>query len=243
MTTDPRTEYIYGINPAFEVVRAGRRRVQAAFLNQAAVGNPRLKKLSTFLQQKVVPVEWTDKGRLSQLSGTREHQGVLLLTSGYPYVAYGDLIGSSSRLLVPDNIEDPQNLGAILRSTEAFGFDGTLLPRRGVPGVLPSVVKASAGATEHLAIARNGATNQYVRTALAEEYCVVALDCGGDCSLEELSHVAHPKLMLVVGGENRGVGQFVLNSATHVVSIDQRGKVNSLNASAAAAIALFMLSR
>jgi len=159
----------------------------------------------------------------------------------YPYASRQQLLGRQ-RLLLPDNIEDPQNLGAILRSAEVFGFDGVFLPRRGVPAVLPSVVKASAGATEHLNIAKDGSANQYVRDALADGYSVVVLDRAGTTRIEELRQHDLGKLLLVIGGENRGVGQYVLNSATHVVSIEQKGKLNSLNASVAAGIAMFMLS-
>ena len=110
-------EYIYGINPVFEVVRAGRRKVYAAFLNQSTARQPRMQKLAELLARHEIEIELVEKGRLTDLSQSREHQGVVLKTSLYPYTATEDLWGVE-RLLLLDNIEDPHNVGAILRSAE-----------------------------------------------------------------------------------------------------------------------------
>ena len=116
-------EYVYGLNPAFEVLRATRRTVYGAWLNQSSRNKPRMQKLEKLLEQNEVPVEWAEKGRLIQLSTSRDHQGVVLKTSLYPYTPFEDLL-AHPRLLLLDNIEDPQNVGAILRSAEVFGFSG-----------------------------------------------------------------------------------------------------------------------
>ena len=237
----PSREYIYGINPAFEVIRAGRRTIYEAYVNQAATGNARLKKLASFMDTRGIHVERVDKQRLFQLSKSRENQGVVLKTSTYPYTAFEDLEGSD-RLLLLDNVEDPHNVGAVLRSAEIFGFDGVLLPFKGVPDVYPSVVKVSAGASEHLRIARSASANRYVRDLVAQDYTIVALDAKGTSEISSLRDQLSGKLLLVVGGEAASVGQFILNQAHHVARIDQHGRVNSLNASVAAGIAMFALS-
>ena len=231
------TAIVYGANPAFETVLAGRRRVLEAYVNQSTADGPRLRKLLGLLQSRGIPVRMVEKGKLMQLADTREHQGVVLVTEPYPYVRFADLIGRR-RLVLLDNIEDPHNVGAITRSAEVLGFDGVLLPKRGVPGALPSVVKVSAGATEHIAMAINCSSNQYVKIAKEEGYHVVALDGKGQTTVEELQRRLPAKLLLVVGGENAGVRQFILNEADDVVSIPRRGRVGSLNASVAAGIAL-----
>ena len=149
------------------------------------------------------------------------------------------------------NLEDPEhhehwemtrdNVGAIMRSSEVFGWKNVLLPRRGAPLVIPSVAKSSAGACEHLRIACNCSPNQYVKIALDEGYSVVSLDGGGKATLESVKAAGEGKLLLVVGGENSGVSQFILNSSNYIAAIPQSGHVNSLNASVAAGVALYVL--
>ena len=146
-------------------------------------------------------------------------------------------------MLLLDNIEDPHNVGAILRSAEVFGFTSVCLPKKGVPEVYPSVVKVSTGATEFMKISRNDSANGYARKAAEEGYRIVALDMAGKSTLQEVASAGHEKLLLVIGGEDRSVGQFILNMAEDVVGIQQHGKVNSLNASVAAGIAMFALGQ
>jgi len=236
----PRHEYIYGINPCFEVIRSGRRSIKQAYLNQATTNNPRLKKLAGFLKRRAIPIQRVDKYRLFQLSKSKEHQGAVIRASPYPYVHFDALL-EAKRLLLLDNVEDPHNVGAILRSAENFGFHAILLPVKGVPEVYPSVVKVSAGASEHLRIAKECSANIYVKKAKARGYKVIALDEKGDFDINALKHETMDNMLLVIGGEDRSVGQFILNSADYLAYIEQKGKINSLNASVAASIAMFVL--
>lgn len=237
---DNLAERIYGINPVFEAVCAGRRQIMRVWLNREGTVNPRQKKLASFLASKNIPIEWTDKAKLFDLCGTREHQGAVLDSGPFQYTPYADMLGAP-RLLLLDSIEDPHNAGAIMRSAEVFGWKNILLPRRGAPLVTPSVAKSSAGACEHLNIACNCSANQYVKIALDEGYEVASLDGSGKVSLESIKEKAPEKLLLVAGGENSGVSQFILNCSTYIAAIQQHGRINSLNASVAAGIALFVL--
>lgn len=236
----PSREYIYGINPAFEVVRAGKRRVYEAYINEAAVHRSRIRKLSQYLGKADIPIQWVNKGRVTDLSGNKDHQGVVLKTTPYPYQP-SDTLWGRPRLLLLDNVEDPHNVGAILRSAEIFGFNTVLLSKKGVPDIYPSVVKVSAGATEFLDIAKDASANSYVRTAQDQGYQVVALDASGTVDIRTVRTQLIDKVIVVLGGEDRSVGQFILNAADLVVSIGQRGRINSLNASVAAGISLFAL--
>lgn len=233
-------EYIYGLNPAFEVLRAARRTVYLAHLNAAGVDQPRLQKLTELLQRKGIPIEPTEKGRLIHLADSRDHQGVVIKVSSYPYVL-AEQLWDRRRLLLLDNIEDPHNVGAILRSAEVFGFHGILMASRGVPDVYPSVVKVSAGATEFLQISKHLSANQAAKTAIDNGFQVIALDAKGTHELRETAGALRDKVLLVIGGEDKSVGQYILNLADRVVRIEQRGRVNSLNASVAASIAMFTL--
>jgi len=234
-------EYLYGINPAFEVIRAGKRKVYEACFSESARRNPRIRKLETRCKEAGIPYEWVEKGRILQLSKSKDNQGVVLRAAAYPYQP-SNTLWEKDRLLLLDNVEDPHNVGALLRCAEVFGFRDVLLTSRGTPDIYPSVVKVSAGASEFLNIARDGTANRYMKTALDQDFTVVALDAKGTDDLRSVRNQQIEKLLLVVGGEDKSVGQFILNKAHHVTSIPQRGRVNSLNASVAAGIAMYELA-
>jgi len=235
------SEYLYGINPAFEAIRSGRRQLYHLYLNQGSESNPRLKKLVQLAEKQHLALSWVDKSKLFDLCQTREHQSCVLETGPFPYTPFAEMLGEP-RLVLLDNIEDPHNIGAIARTAEALGWKNLLLPRRGCPLLLPSVVKSAAGACEFLHVAVNCASNQYVKIALEEGYAVISLDGSGPVPLPQVREAGHQKLLLVVGGENAGVSQFILNHSTAVASIPQCGHINSLNASVAAALALYLLA-
>jgi len=237
----PSREFLYGLNPAFETLRAGRRTVYNAFLNVATSERGRLATLADKLSAAGVEIEYTDKGRLHQLCGSTEHQGIVLRVSTYPYTPKDELF-NGRRLLLIDNVEDPHNVGAMLRSAEVFGFHDILLPVKGVPEVYPSVVKVSAGAAEYLRISRECTANRYAQIAKEKGYQIASLDAKGKVPLEELAATKPEKLMLVIGGEDKGVGQFILNMSDAIVSVRQHGSINSLNASVAAGIAMYALA-
>jgi len=233
-------EFLYGLNPAFECLRAKRRTIEEAFINEKTAESARLKTLRRLLEQGEVRVNLVDKGRLHQLSGSTEHQNVVLKVSRYPYVDHSECL-SAQRVLLLDNVEDPHNVGAILRSAEVFGFHHILLPTRGVPEVYPSVSKVSAGAVEFLSIAHDCSAVTYVQKALEAGYTVAALDAKGKVELDEFAKAPPLPLLVVIGGEDKGVGQFILNNATVTLAIPQSGRINSLNASVASSITLYAL--
>ncbi|MGC9450155.1 MAG: TrmH family RNA methyltransferase [Oceanipulchritudo sp.] len=240
MQKSASVEFLYGLNPAFECLRAGRRKVLEAFINEQTAESPRLKILRRLLEEQEIPVTLTDKGRLHQLSASTEHQNVVLKTSRYPYVSHTECL-HAPRVLLLDNVEDPHNVGAILRSAEVFGFHHILLPTRGVPEVYPSVSKVSAGAVEFLNIARDCNAVAYVKKALEAGYTVAALDAKGNVRLDDFAREVPVPLLVVIGGEDKGVGQFILNHATVTLAIPQSGRINSLNASVAASLTLYAL--
>lgn len=233
-------EFLYGLNPAFECLRAGRRKVHEAILNEQTAGSPRFKVLQRLLKERQIPVRLTDKGRLHQLCGSGEHQNVVLKTSRYPYATVTECL-QAKRVLLLDNVEDPHNVGAILRSAEVFGFHYILLPTKGVPEIYPSVAKVSAGAVEHLVICRDCNAVTYVKKALGEGFTVAALDAGGDVPLDRFAESPPEPLLVVIGGEDKGIGQYILNQANAVLAIPQKGRINSLNASVAASLTLYAL--
>lgn len=185
-----------------------------------------------------VPVQVVTKQDLFRFCDSKQHQGVALHVSPFPYTPLDDSIFERRRLLLLDNIEDPRNAGAILRSADIFGFSTVLMPLRGGTDLYPSVVKTSAGASEHLDIVRAANSTRYVKRAKESGYRVVALDMQGTVELSAIPVKDSRPLLLVIGGEDKRIGQFILNEADVLARIPQRGHVNSLNASVAAGIAL-----
>lgn len=234
------TEFLYGLNPAFECLRSGRRKVHEAYVNELTARSSRLKTLARLLEEREIRLHLTDKGRLHQLSGSTEHQNVVLKVDRYPYVPHTTCL-SADRVLLLDNVEDPHNVGAILRSAEVFGFHHILLPTKGVPEIYPSVAKVSAGAVEFLHIAHDCNAVTYVQKALDAGYCVAALDSRGSVRLDTFTKDPDKPLLVVIGGEDKGVGQYILNHATVTLAIPQSGRINSLNASVAASLTLYAL--
>ncbi|MFT5124289.1 MAG: 23S rRNA (guanosine2251-2'-O)-methyltransferase [Kiritimatiellia bacterium] len=239
-TKSSEHDIIYGVNPVFEVLRAGRRQLFRAMMNEKVQDQPRMRKLLDLMEERKVRVAFRPKDQLNQQCNSTEHQGVILEAASYPYSPI-EPCWEQNRLLLLDNIEDPQNLGAIIRSAEILGFHYILIPQRGVPGIYPSVVKAAAGATEHVHIVQSGSAVRYAQRAAENGYQVVALDAGGKDLLAELPARLGEKFLLVIGGEDKSVGQYILNNADFVAGIPQTGRVNSLNASVAAGIAMYAL--
>lgn len=235
-------EFLYGLNPIFEALRAGRRSFQTAFMSDISARSGRQKILRERFEKERIPIEWCDKGRLHQLCGAKEHQGVVVRCSLYPYESHETLFASGApRMVLLDNVEDPHNVGAIIRSAEVFGFDHVLLPIKGVPEVYPSVVKVSAGAAEFMHIAKDCNSNRYVQLAKKAGYTIASLDAKGSTRLDHFAAQPPEKLLLVIGGEDKSVGQFILNESDAILSVPQSGKVNSLNASVAAGLAMYEL--
>lgn len=234
-------EFIYGINPAFEVIMSAKRKIHEGFV--CDTDKPKIRKICSLLESRNIPVTHVaDKGQLINMTGNKYHQGIVLKVSNYPYVPFDSLLGNK-RLLLLDNIEDPQNLGAILRSAEVFGFNCVLLSMRGTPEVYPSVVKVSSGATEHLKIANDHNANSFAKKAKENGYTIISLDENGKHTAQDIKAANPDKILLVIGGEDKSVGQFILNESDFILGIQQKGRVNSLNASVAAGVGMYIISQ
>lgn len=242
MISEDTTEALYGIHPVQEALRAGRRSCFRVWIDERAPQD-RFQSIRYHAEKQGVSVRLGSKQNLFDLCGTRQHQGVVLECSSYPYIPLTDEIFTRPRLLLLDNIEDPRNGGAILRSAHLFGFSTLLLPHKGGAGIYPSVVKTSAGASEHSDVIREANSTRYFQRARKAGYRTVVLDMKGEIGLKDIPVDPEEKLFLILGGEDKRVGQFILNEADVVARIPQQeSSINSLNASVAAGIALFHFS-
>jgi 23S rRNA (guanosine2251-2'-O)-methyltransferase len=180
----------------------------------------------------------TPPGELERLCGSPEHQGVVAEVDPYPYADPGSLLAADDALVaVLDEIQDPHNLGAVCRSAEVAGASGVVIPERRAAQITPAVAKASAGAVEHLAVARVRNVADWL--AQAKEAGAWSYGAAADGEVAYTDVDWQGRAVLVLGSEGRGLRPRVASSCDQLVSIPQRGRLDSLNASVAAAVILF----
>ncbi len=235
-------ELLYGLHPVAEALAAGRRRFMEAVVADSRPSR-RLEAILGRLEGAGVAVQKRPSAQLSAMVGTDFHQGVVARVSAYPVkflAAAADLpppSGRNSFLLLLDGIVDPQNLGALIRTAVCAGVDAVILPRDRAAAPTPAVSRASAGAMEHAHIALVTNMARTIGMLKADGIWIAGLDREGRQSLYD-ADLTGP-LALVVGGEGRGVRPLVLKNCDFLLSIPQRGPIDSLNASAAGAVALY----
>jgi 23S rRNA (guanosine2251-2'-O)-methyltransferase len=223
---------LYGRNAVHEALRAGRRRVHRVWATSGAARED-------WLRDTRVPVEIVDADEVARRAGAEGHQGVCAAADPYPYAPADDILAGSEPLVVAlDEVQDPQNLGAICRTAECVGAAGVVICERRAAQVTPAVAKASAGAVEHLAIAR-------VRNLA--DFLIEARDGGawsyGAAAGEGAVPYTEPDwngaIVLVLGSEGRGLRPRVAAACDGLVALPMRGRIGSLNVSAAAAALLY----
>lgn len=189
-----------------------------------------------------VPVERPPRPMLDDLARGANHQGIGLETGGYPYAEFDEVTGAAGTVLVLDHLQDPQNFGTLLRAAEAAGVAGVVIPQNRAVVVTPAVVNASAGAVELLRVALVPNLARALDALKTGGRWCVGLDAGDDAVDLYAADVPTP-VALVVGGEGSGIGQNVRGRCDLIVSLPMRGRIASLNAATAGAIALFELVR
>lgn len=236
-------EWIYGRNPVYEALRAGRREVYRLWIAQGAQEKGRLSEIIVLCEKKGVRIERVPRPKLDAIVSS--HQGVALETSEYEYVGLQDILecaqsrGESPFILILDALQDPQNLGTLLRTAESSGVHGVLIPLRHTVNVTPAVVNASSGASEHLQIAQENLA-QAIKILKEENVWVVGLD--HDLSARLPGQVRlDGAIALVVGSEGTGMRPLVRDSCDFLLRLPMRGQIESLNAAVAGSIALYLV--
>lgn len=235
---------IYGINAVSEALKARGRAF--AWVGVAKERHDlRLQRIVEDCRKIGVAVRFVDRPELDRMAGNNAHQGVVAVTSSKQYSDLDDVIsakrGQHSLLVLLDGIEDPHNLGAILRTADAAGADGVVIPERRAVGVTPVVTKASAGASEHLPIAKVTNIARTVDELKEKNIWVVGLDERGTANYDSLDYKMD--CAIVLGAEGKGVHELVRKKCDFVVSIPMLGKVSSLNVSVAAGVMLYEVVR
>jgi 23S rRNA (guanosine2251-2'-O)-methyltransferase len=230
---------ICGINPVFEALQAGTRQFDRLVIAKG-VRNRRVSELIARAGQLGVPLRFEVRETMDRLSDGVPHQGVIAVASAKALVGLEDLleqVREPGLLVVLDGVEDPRNLGAILRSVDAAGADGVLLPERHSAGLSETVARTSAGGLEHVRLARIGNVSQAIERLKERGFWVVGLDATGGQRWDEVD-LRRP-VALVLGGEGRGIRRLVRERCDQIATIPLFGHVSSLNVAVAAAVALF----
>ena len=231
-------ELIYGRNAVHECLRAGRREVFKLIVAESAQEKGALVAILDLAADKRIAIQRVPRAQLDQVSPG--HQGVVAEVSGYPYVALDDLL-RSGRLpffLVMDCIQDPQNLGTLLRTAEAAGVSGVIIAQDRAAAITPAVVNASSGATEHLRVARVTNITRALQALQQTDVWVVGLEDAPDAQDYAAVDLRGP-LAIVVGSEGQGIRRLVRQTCDVLVKLPMHGAVTSLNAAVAGSIVLY----
>ena len=235
-------EYIYSRNAVYETLRAGRRQIFQLLVAEGAQEKGRLSEIIALARQQKIKIERVARSRLDSIH--RQHQGVALQVSDYPYQDLEDSLqlaekrGEPPFVLLLDALQNPQNLGTLLRTAEAVGVHGVVIPLARTAQVTPAVVNASSGASEHLLIAQAN-LSQAISTLKAEGLWIVGLEGSPEASTPSQIRLDGP-LGLVVGSEGEGMRSLVRKSCDLLLRLPMRGKIESLNAAVAGSIALYL---
>ncbi|HYM48946.1 MAG TPA: 23S rRNA (guanosine(2251)-2'-O)-methyltransferase RlmB [Candidatus Limnocylindrales bacterium] len=245
MTRRP-PDLIYGRNPVLEAFRANRG-IRRLVLASGLGGDPRLQELRRLAADRGVPVEEADRQRLDDIAHSQAHQGVVAYVTRRHYWTLEALADAAladhpnAILLMLDSLQDPQNLGSISRTAEAAGVGGIVLSHNRSPEVTPAVVKASAGAAEHLRYARVANLAQALETLKAKGFWAVGL--AGEAPAPYTDYDYRRPLVLLIGAEGEGLHQLLRKKADALVRLPMIGRVESLNAAVAGAILLYEVLR
>jgi 23S rRNA (guanosine2251-2'-O)-methyltransferase len=236
-------DLICGINPVLEALSAGTRHFDRLLVVKG-VRNRRIAEVVARGSKLGIPLRFEAREALDRLAGGVPHQGIIAVVSTKPLSSLDEVLEDLKHpalLVLLDGVEDPRNLGAILRTCEAAGVQGVLLPDRHSAGLSESVARTSAGAVEHVRVARIGNVAQAVETLKARGLWVVGFDAHGAERWDAIDY--QRPVVLVLGGEARGIRRLVREKCDQVAALPLFGQVASLNVSVVAGIALYEVIR
>jgi len=235
-------EYIYGRNPVYETLRVKRRQVFNLLVAEGAQEKGRLNEILLLAKERKILVQRVPRARLDKLSDSA--QGIAAEVDGYPYVNLVDILSRVDRsgeplfVLILDTIQNPQNLGSLIRTAEGVGVHGVVIPGHRAAEVTPAVVSASAGASEHMLIAQANLAQAMDELKAAGAW-IVGLD--EDPSSQEPDKVSLTgALAIVVGSEGEGLRPLVKQKCDFIMRLPMRGQIESLNAAVAGSVALYL---
>lgn len=236
---------VEGKNPVIEALRS-ETTVEKVYIAKGSSQEGPVKLIYALAKEKRVPVIEVDRKKLDDMSTIKAHQGVIAVISPYKYATVDDILnyakekGEDPFVIILDEIEDPHNLGSIIRSANVFGAHGVIILKRRSALVTPTVIKASAGAAMHTRVAKVTNLTQTIKELKERGLWIIGTDMDGEVSFQ--SNLKGP-IGLVIGSEGKGISRLVKENCDIIVKIPMRGDVNSLNASVAAGIIMYEVVR
>lgn len=243
------SEILFGINSVYEALKADRRKILSLYIayEKSKKLAHRIQLILDLANKKGILITKTTNSEIASMVEGQRHQGVVAVVTLYPFVNIEDILQTPKKsslkpfLLLLDGVEDPNNFGAIVRTALCVGVDGVIMLRdRAVPPT-PSVSRASAGALEHIKIAKVTNMVNTISKLKKKEFWIAGLDVKGDCVLFDMDFKV--PLAVVIGGEDRGIRPLVKKHCDFLISIPQMGNFNSLNASVAGAVVMYEVLR
>lgn len=237
-------EIIIGRNPVIEALRAGRS-VDKVFLSDQ-INRQTEREIRTYAKKVDAVVQKVPKSRLDKISKGK-HQGIIAYVSPYQYFSITDILDRARQkeelpfLLILDELEDPHNLGAILRTADATGVHGIIIPKRRAVGLTETVAKASAGAIEHVPVARVTNIAKTIDELKENNIWIVGTDERGSKDYRTLD--GETAIALVIGNEGKGISRLVKEKCDWTIHLPMKGSIPSLNASVAAGILMYEIYR
>ena len=239
-------DLIIGPNPILEKLKAAPEEISEILLARGA-RRPILKSIETDAQRLQIKIQSVDAKELDYLAQGQSHQGVVARVRAYSYAPFSELERTAAsearqqRVLILDGITDPRNFGAILRTAEAVAIGHIVIPKDRSVRITPVVLKASAGAVNHLRIYRVTNLRRAIASLKSAGFWIVGLDANATNDYDSKEYP--DKLGIVLGSEGRGLRRLISHECDYLVRIPMKGKIASLNVSVAAAILLYEVSR
>ena len=240
------SEKIYGRKPVLEALRSGNRSVSRIYLMQGSRDGI-LNQIDAHAKAKGIAITLETRHRMDTMAGNDKHQGAIAVAEDYHYSDLQDILDTAREkneppfMILLDEIEDPHNLGAIIRSADAAGVHGVVIPKNRAVEVNSTVIKSSAGAAEHVTTVKVTNMNDTIRKLKEMNVWVVGAD--GNAEKNFFEYDFRQPVALVIGNEGKGIRRLVKENCDELVKIPMAGKMSSLNASVASAILLFEVAR
>ncbi|MGF2197470.1 23S rRNA (guanosine(2251)-2'-O)-methyltransferase RlmB [Enterococcus casseliflavus] len=228
--------FVFGYHAVAEALKEGRG--NKLFLSEEARGE-KIDRLKEMAREQAVPVKWVPKQKLDTMSDQGVHQGMILAITPYQYLTLDELLAQTKEqplYLILDNLEDPHNFGSIMRTADASGVDGIIIPKHRAVGITPIVVKTSTGAVEHIPVARVTNLTQAVQQLKKAGFWIFGTDMSGS---DYRTWNAKGAVGLIIGNEGRGMGEGLKKEVDQILTIPMTGHVQSLNASVAAGLLMY----
>ncbi len=238
---DNKQQYIIGMNPIIEAIQANH------YINKIYIAEgmqkSKIEKLIVLAKENKIFVQFVPRIKIDQLTQSKGHQGIVATIAAYKYSDLYEVIKKSKKedsfplLIMLDEIEDPHNLGSILRTADVVGADGIIIPERRSVGLTSAIAKISAGAVEYVPVIRITNLANTLETLKKEGFWIVGAEASSDVYYTEIDYKM--SVCLVIGSEGKGISRLVMEKCDFIVKLPMKGHINSLNASVAASIIMY----